>query len=252
MAYSHKWSYSTFTALTLALAGLVGCGGSDTNTPPQTPQATNTDTTQTTGASGTTGAMGSSTATGTDMSGTPSGASPGSAGSSMGSAGSTTPAPDTTPAPKAEAPLSDEQIAAVTNAANTGEVDQAKEAVKKAKNAKVKAFANEMIKDHGEAYKKQNEILKKASLTASDNPVAMQITTDGKQVMSTLNAATGADFDKAYMDAQVKEHQQVLDNLDNKLIPSAKNAELKAHLQTIRTKVAHHLKMAQDLQGSLK
>jgi putative membrane protein len=251
MAYSHKWSYSTFTAL--ALAGLVGCGGSDTNTPPQTPQATNTDTTQTTGASGTTGAMGASTtSTATDMSGTPSGATPGSAGSSMGSAGSTTPAPDTTPAPKADAPLSDEQIAAVTNAANTGEVDQAKEAVKKAKNAKVKTFANEMIKDHGEAYKKQNEILKKASMTAADNAVAQQVTSDGKQVMSTLSAATGADFDKQYMDAQVKEHQQVLDSLDNKLIPNAKNAELKAFLQTIRTKVAHHLKMAQDIQGSLK
>ena len=162
----------------------------------------------------------------------------------------TTPVAEAPPMP-AVAPVDQ---AFVTAAAQGGmaEVQMATLAQTNARSPRVKSFANEMIKDHGAAYKQQNEILKKASLTASDNPVAQQITSDGKQVLSTLSGATGADFDRQYMDAQVKQHQQVLDSLDNKLIPGAKNAELKAHLQTIRTKVAHHLKMAQDIQGSLK
>jgi putative membrane protein len=148
--------------------------------------------------------------------------------------------------------MTDEQIAAVTNAANTGEVDQAKEAVKKARSAKVKQFAQHMVTDHGAAFKQQNDILKKANLTASDNPTSQQLQSDGKQVMAKLQSATGADFDRQYMDAQVKQHQQVLETLDNKLIPDAKNAELKSYLQTIRGKVADHLKSAQDILAGLK
>jgi predicted outer membrane protein len=40
----------------------------------------------------------------------------------------------------------------------------------------------------------------------------------------------------------VKAHQEVLDALDNKLIPNAQDASLKANLQQVRPTVAQHLK----------
>jgi len=50
--------------------------------------------------------------------------------------------------------------------------------------------------------------------------------------------------DRIFVDAQVDEHQKVLELLNNKLIPQAQNQELKSMLEKVRTKVAGHLKMA--------
>src|SRR5262249_44637717 len=69
-----------------------------------------------------------------------------------GSAGTVTGTTDTA------STLTDDQIAAVTNAANTGEVDQAKEVLKKTKNAKVRTFANRMVADHSAALKQQTDL----------------------------------------------------------------------------------------------
>ena len=88
-------------------------------------------------------------------------------------------------------------------------------------------------------------------MSPSDNAVAMQLKSDAQSTMDSLKTMSGADFDKAYMDSQVKMHQQVLDLIDNKLIPAAKDADLKTELQTIRPKIAEHLKMATEIQASL-
>jgi len=278
MAHSEK----AFLVSALALAGLIGCGGSDQNTQPQTP-ASQTDTTMTTGArapgsteptpsQGQYGAANPSTygqgsatnttgnpsanpsgtgGTGQTWSGSPSTGSgsamgAGSVGSNAGGTGSSVGSDSSANA------ITDDQIAAITNAANGGEVDQAKEVLKKTKNGKIRTFAQHMIADHGAAFKEQTEIERKYSITPKDNETSRTIQSDGKTVLSTIQSASAADVDRQYIDAQVKEHQTVLDALDNKLIPNAKNGDLKAFLQKIRGKVANHLKDAQDIQSSLK
>ena len=162
-----------------------------------------------------------------------------------------TPPPDTTASKPAEQMLTDEQIVAVANAANDGEVQLAKLALTKAKNGKVKQFAMHMQTDHGAAMKKDQSMITSKKMSPSDNAVAMQLKSDAQSTMDSLKTMAGADFDKAYIDSQVKMHQQVLDLIDNKLLPAAKDADLKADLQAIRPKIADHLKMASDIQASL-
>src|SRR5205823_979184 len=118
--------------------------------------------------------------------------------------------------------------------------------------ARVKKFAQMMIADHGAAIAKQDDIVKKNKITPSDNATSQQLQSDVQSTMSSLKSATGGDFDHAYIDAQVKQHQTVLDTIDNKLLPNVKNADLKATIQGIRPKVEAHLKEAQDIQKSLK
>jgi putative membrane protein len=256
---AHKTSIM-FTAI--AFAGIVGCGGSDQNTQPQTPPPPP----QTTGAmepapapvtptmgTGDTSTMGNPSATSPGMNNQGGLATNGSTnGSAMGSGSGASSGMASGGTGDTSSTFTDEQITAVTNAANTGEVDQAKEAVKKAKSGKVKTFAQHMITDHGAAFKQQTDIEKKANITPQDNDTSRQIQSDGRTILSQIQGATGADFDRQYIDAQVKEHQSVLDALDNKLIPAAKNADLKSFLQKTRDKVADHLKMAKDIQSSLK
>jgi putative membrane protein len=148
--------------------------------------------------------------------------------------------------------ISDGDIAAITNAANQGEVDQAKLALKKAKSPKVKKFAQLMIDHHSAAISDQTKLVTSAKITPSANMISQQIGTDGASALSTLQSDnSGPDFDKAYIDLQVKEHQDVLTTIDQKLIPNAQNPDLKAALVAFEPKVAEHLKKAQALQAEL-
>jgi putative membrane protein len=168
----------------------------------------------------------------------------------------TTPASEAQPAPAnppaaAPAALTDEQIAAVTDAANDAEVQQAKLAQNSAKNARVKKFAAMMIQDHTQAKQKQKKLLTKLNVAPADNTLATELKTGSTQKLDELKTLKGADFDRSYMDAQVNAHQKVLDAFDNQLIPNAKNAELKALLTEIRPKIAAHLDEAKSIQQAL-
>jgi len=56
---------------------------------------------------------------------------------------------------------------------------------------------------------------------------------------------------RGYVDTQVKEHQAVLDLIDQHLLPNAKEAAVKTFITSVRAKVAMHLEHAQSLQRVL-
>jgi len=149
-------------------------------------------------------------------------------------------------APKADA-LTDEQIAAVTEASNSAEIEQAKLAQLKSKNAAVKRFSAMMLAHHGEAKKSQDKL----KLSTADSALSTTLGTDAATTMTTLKKAEGKDFDEAYAASQVEAHRKLLTAIDAQLLPGVKNPDLKAYLNDIRPKVAHHLQAAEDLQQSL-
>jgi len=149
------------------------------------------------------------------------------------------------PEPKPEA-LSDAQIAAVTEAANSAEIAQAKVAQTRSKDPAVKTFAAMMITHHGEAKQKQAKL----KLKPEESGVSTALEADAKATLDALNTNTGKDFDKTYIAAQVSGHQKVLDTINDKLLPNVKDAHLKAYLEEIKPKVEEHLKRAKQLQES--
>lgn len=157
------------------------------------------------------------------------------------------PAAASTPATPAPEPLSDEQIAAVTEAANSAEIAQAKIAQTKSKDAGVKRFAAMMITHHSEAKQKQAKL----KLKPQESGVSTTLQADAASTLNALKADQGKDFDKVYVTAQVDEHQKVLDTINDKLLPNAKNAELKAYLEEVKSKVEQHLGEAKKLQQNL-
>jgi len=80
--------------------------------------------------------------------------------------------------------------------------------------------------------------------------VTAQLKAGSEGIMGELKTS-GAEFDRTYIDAQVREHAQVLGLLDDRLIPHAQNADLTKTLRAVRSKVAGHLKMAKDIQSTL-
>jgi putative membrane protein len=153
--------------------------------------------------------------------------------------------------PTPEVALSDAQIAQIADTANSGEVEQGRYATLHATNARVKQFAQHMVSAHASIGQKMTATLHKEGITPAASSQSNALSADAQQTLSSLKSATGSDFDKSYIDAQVKAHQAVLDTFDNKLIPNAQDAALKANLQLVRPMVAEHLKEAQDIQKSL-
>lgn len=159
--------------------------------------------------------------------------------------------PETGPAPGA-AQLTDAEIAKVTDAVNTGEIEQAQLAKVKATNQRVKNFATMMINQHTQLKQKDAQLARKLTLTPEDNSVAQELTNKGARMLADLKMVDATAFDKMYMESQVKQHREVLQMLDAQLIPQARESELKASLEKARAMVQMHLTEAQQIQQQLQ
>lgn len=160
----------------------------------------------------------------------------------------TTAIPD---APVAAAPV-DEAGAAdfVTNAAASDmfEIDSSKLALTRTKNADIKAFAQMMIEMHTQT----TAGLKKA-IADSGQPLTppAALPADLRTKLDVLGKASSADFDKAYMDAQVDGHQAALD-LHTRYAAGGTVPALQAAAASTAPVVQEHLTKAKSMRDGLK
>ena len=110
----------------------------------------------------------------------------------------------------AAAPPNDAQIAQIVLTADSVDVDYGKLAVKKTKNAEVKAFAETMIRDHTAVNDKATALAKKIGLTPEASDTSKSLKSDGDKMMAKLKGMHGAEFDKAYIDNEVAYHESVI------------------------------------------
>jgi putative membrane protein len=162
----------------------------------------------------------------------------------------TTP-PAATQTPPAAAPMSEPEIAHIAVTANTLDAEGGEMARTKASNAEVKQFAQTMVTDHTNSNKEANALAQRLNLTPADNQTSDQMKAQHEQAKADLQSKSGAEFDRAYIAHEVTMHQQVLNALDQQLIPNAQNAELRSLLEKARAMVQSHLQRAQELQTKL-
>jgi putative membrane protein len=146
----------------------------------------------------------------------------------------------------------DPQIAMIVVTADNVDIAGGKLAAKKSSNAKVKEFAELMVRDHTSVNNQATQLAKKLNVTPEESPTSKSLKSDGAKTLAKLRGLSGAEFDKAYIDNEVTYHETVIKALDNTLIPNAKNSELKALLESGRPIFESHLNHAKELQTSLK
>ena len=146
----------------------------------------------------------------------------------------------------------DAQIAAIVVTANQVDIDAGKLAASKSHNKEVKEFAQRMVTDHTGVNEAATALVTKLKVKPEANATSKSLKSAGDDTLKRLRALKGAEFDKAYVDNEVTYHQTVLDALDKTLIPSAKNAELKALLVKVRPAFVAHLVLAKQIQSSFK
>lgn len=126
------------------------------------------------------------------------------------------------------------------------EVEIGKLAATKAQNAEVKKFAQQMVTDHTKA----NDELK---ALAGEKNFAMPVRLDNKHqaILDKLNGLSGAEFDKAYVDAMVADHEETV-ALFKSEAEGGKDADAKAWAAKTLPALQMHLEMIKGIQAKMK
>jgi len=146
----------------------------------------------------------------------------------------------------------DPQIAHIAYTAGVLDINAAKQAITKASNKDVKAFAQDMVRDHEAVNKQALDLVKKLKVTPEDNDTSKTLSKQAADKLAELAKLKGAYYDKAYVANEVAYHKAVNGALETQLIPSASNAELKNLLQTGLKIFQGHQQHAEHVAAALK
>jgi putative membrane protein len=146
----------------------------------------------------------------------------------------------------------DPQIAHIAYTAGQLDIAAAKQALDKSKNKDVRAFADDMVRDHEAVNKQALDLVKKLKVTPEDNETSKALTKQAADKRAELAKLSGATFDKAYVANEVAYHKTVNGALEKTLIPSSSNGELKSLLQTGLKIFQGHEQHAEHVAAELK
>jgi putative membrane protein len=150
------------------------------------------------------------------------------------------------------AKLTDPQIAHIAYTADKIDIDNGELALKKSKNASVREFAEDMVRDHTAVNQMALALVKKLNVTPEDNATSKSLVKQADAERAKLSKLNGAAFDKAYAANEVAFHKEVNNALETTLIPSTQNPELKNLLETGLKMFQGHEQHAETVLAGLK
>jgi putative membrane protein len=144
-------------------------------------------------------------------------------------------------------PLSSEDKHFISEAAEGGlaEVELGHMAADKGESARVKEFGQRMVTDHSQANDKLKDIAQKLGVSVPDHMSATEYAEKTK-----LKAYSGGHFDRAYMDAMVKDHQDDIAAFRREA-RDGQNPEIKAFAAKTLPTLEQHLHLAERVNGEI-
>lgn len=130
--------------------------------------------------------------------------------------------------------------------AGLAEVQMGNLALQKAQSADVKAFAQRMVTDHSKANEELSQIVTAKGLT-----LPAELDSEHKAGLDHLTGLSGAEFDKAYMDHMVGDHEKAK-GLFQTGTNSAEDPDIKAYAAKNLPVIEEHFKLAQEVAGKVK
>ena len=140
----------------------------------------------------------------------------------------------------------DKEFVTKAGVGGLAEVQMGNLALTKASNEAVKQFAQRMVTDHGKA----NEELQTLA-TAKGLALPTELDAEHKAGLDHLSSLNGAEFDKAYMDHMVQDHEKDVAEFE-KASQNAMDGELKGWAGKTLPTLQEHLTLAKDTQSKLK
>jgi putative membrane protein len=148
--------------------------------------------------------------------------------------------------------LDDADIMHVVITANDISVRLARHAAGRARTADLVTFSEVVLADHGAANARVTELARALSVEPTDNGVSRRLAEDAAAALAEVENLSGSEYEAAYIALEAKQHDAVLNALDNALIPAAQNERLRQLLVNLRPAFAAHLQRALQIRGLLE
>jgi len=148
--------------------------------------------------------------------------------------------------------LSNGQIVRIAETMQNANLAQASIVAERAQDARVKQFAEQLGKDSKRQKERTQELAKSAQLTPAESPVSADMRVKASQELTSVELARPEEFDRAFIDAQVQENEEMLQLLNARLIPSASEPKLKDELTKSKATLERQTDEARDIQRSLE
>ena len=136
----------------------------------------------------------------------------------------------------------------VMNAARGGmsEVSLGRMASENGVSNEVRTFGNRMVADHSKANQELAELARNKGLSAPTD-----VNHEQKKTADELSKQSGADFDKAYASAMVKDHQEDVAEFQ-KMSSQAQDPDLRAWINKTLPTLQDHLAMAKQMEAKVR
>ena len=148
------------------------------------------------------------------------------------------------------AKLNDPTIVAIFDAANTWDIQTGQLAMKKGSTKDVRDFGAMLAHDHTAVRQKGRDLAKKLGVTPTP-PKDFAMAKDHAAAMKKLEALSGKQFDKAFLQNEVDFHQAVIDAVTSTLLPALQNQEVKTLVTQVAPAFAAHRDAAKNLLGKI-
>jgi putative membrane protein len=143
-------------------------------------------------------------------------------------------------------------ILATLISANDAEVQAGRLAADRARSNEVRRFAQMMVDDHSDANRKVREAASRLNARPSNDASVREMERHSQDDLNRLRGLRGDDFDRAYMQAQVQGHRDLLSKIDSQMMTGGRTDEMHSLLQDTRQLVQRHLDEAQRVERTLR
>jgi len=139
-----------------------------------------------------------------------------------------------------EKALTDSHFVDHAYTAGQNEVLLARLALQRSRNEEVRKFATKMIEDHGKCGNELTILVSEQRIAVPDRPLPEQ-----EKELRRVYEVAGADFDRVYMEHEVKGHEHAL-KLFERASKELKNEKFKAYAEKNLTTLKEHQKLAKE------
>jgi predicted outer membrane protein len=159
-----------------------------------------------------------------------------------------------------ETPVSDAQLATLDDAHIAGLVEEVNDGAARLANVgdrrvtdhEVKRFAHEIAAKHLAAQTMLRTRLSELGIEPASGPVSEQVRVDVQGDLDTLPSATGQDFDRVYVDGQLRNLTRAAELLDRITARVKGSDRMASVIDALRTRLDADIRGAQSLRDSLR
>jgi putative membrane protein len=161
------------------------------------------------------------------------------------------PAPAKAPAAPRIRRVADANTAAILLTSHNAVLASARLAATRARSRDVKLLSRNLVTDHTAMSTTLSKLLGSIDVSPREDDVSRLLRDQSAARRDTLRDLSGWPFDSAYVESEVRFHQDLLVAIDRVFIPSARNQRLKDYVTTLRPAISAHLALAEQVRDAI-